>query len=112
MITTAIQTLTTCGVVGHQGDKRAGHHDLVGQRIEQHAHGGDLAALARQVAVQAVGDRGQHKQNRGQDLLLARRPCHGKCGERIHSSSGIMTIRLIVMELGRFTCALHPGGEQ
>src|SRR6266568_8620417 len=30
-------------------------------------------------------------------------PCQGKCGERIHSSSGIMAIRLIVMELGRFT---------
>ena len=30
-------------------------------------------------------------------------PCHGKCGDRIHSRSGIMTIRLIVMELGRFT---------
>ena len=30
-------------------------------------------------------------------------PRQGKCGERIHNSSGIMTIRLIVMELGRFT---------
>jgi hypothetical protein len=29
-------------------------------------------------------------------------PCHGKWGERIQSRSGIMTIRLIVMEFGRF----------
>jgi hypothetical protein len=34
--------------------------------------------------------------------------CHGKCGDRIHNSSGIMTIRLIVMELGRFTCVALP----
>jgi len=30
-------------------------------------------------------------------------PCKGKCGERIHSRSGIMAILLNVMELGRFT---------
>ena len=30
MMITTIQTLTTCGVVGHQGDQRAGDHDLVG----------------------------------------------------------------------------------
>jgi hypothetical protein len=30
-------------------------------------------------------------------------PCHGKCGDKIQSNSGIMTIRLIVMEFGKFT---------
>src|ERR1035437_1889200 len=30
-------------------------------------------------------------------------PCHIKCGDRIQSRSGIMTILLIVMELGKFT---------
>src|SRR6266567_5092909 len=35
-------------------------------------------------------------------------PCHGKCGDRIQSRSGIMTIRLIVMELGRFTACVPP----
>jgi hypothetical protein len=29
--------------------------------------------------------------------------CQGKCGERIHNKSGIMTIRLIVIEFGKFT---------
>jgi len=29
-------------------------------------------------------------------------PRHGKCGERIHKKSGIMMIRLIVIELGKF----------
>lgn len=31
-------------------------------------------------------------------------PCQGKCGESIQRKRGIMTIRLIVMELGRFMC--------
>jgi hypothetical protein len=66
------------GVVGHQGNERAGHHDLVGNGVKQHAHGGDLLALARQVAVQPVGDRGQDKKNRSRNLLLAVRPRHGK----------------------------------
>src|SRR5580700_6792647 len=29
-------------------------------------------------------------------------PCQRKCGERIHRNSGIIMIRVIVMELGRF----------
>ena len=74
MMTTAIQTLTTGGIVGHQRHQRAGHHDLVGDGVQQHAHGGDLAALAGQVAVQAIGNRGQHKQHRRRNLLLAVRP--------------------------------------
>ena len=57
-------------IVGDKGDERGRHHDLVGQRIEQHAHGGDLAAAAGQIAIQAVGNRGQNKENRRQNLLL------------------------------------------
>ena len=30
-------------------------------------------------------------------------PFHGKCVDRIQSSTGIMTIRLIVIEFGKFT---------
>src|SRR5882762_10998374 len=36
-------------------------------------------------------------------------PCHGKRGESIQSSSGIMTMRLSVMELGRFKCSPKAG---
>ena len=59
------------GVELHQGDKRGGDQKLVGQRIEQHAHGRDLAAAARQIAVDAVGDRGRDEQRRRQQFLLA-----------------------------------------
>ena len=48
--------------------------------------------------------RGQDEEDRGEDLLGAARVLPAeRCGDRIQSSSGIMTIRLIVMELGRFT---------
>jgi len=40
------------GIVGDQGNQRRGDHDLVRQRVQQHAHGGDLAMLASQIAVQ------------------------------------------------------------
>ena len=33
---------------------------------------------------------------------VALEPRHGKCGDRIQRKSGIMTIRVMVMELGRF----------
>ena len=34
-------------------------------------------------------------------------PCQGKCGDSIHRNSGIMMIRVIVMELGRFMRSRH-----
>ena len=58
--------------------------------------------------VESVGQRGgEDKENARTNLTCPPSvPCKGKMqGERIHKSSGIMTIRLIVMELGRFTGA-------
>src|SRR5438270_569351 len=49
-----------------QGDIAGGDHQLVRQRVQQHAHGGDLAAPPRQIAVQPVSDRGQNKDAGGQ----------------------------------------------
>ena len=60
-----------------------------------------ICPRARQITIQAVGHGSEHEQNRCQNLLRSV-PCHGKCGDRIHRNSGIMMIRLIVMELGRF----------
>ena len=64
------------GIELHQRDESGGDQQLVGQRIEQHAHGRDLAAFAREIAVNAVGDRSQDENGRRQDFsfpgLLAR----------------------------------------
>ena len=59
------------GIELHQRDKRSGDEELVGQGIEQYAHGRDLAAAAGQVSVDAVSDGGGDKQGRCQQLLLA-----------------------------------------
>jgi hypothetical protein len=40
----------------HQRDIGGGDHQLVRQGIQQRAHGGDLAAPPRQVAIQSVCD--------------------------------------------------------
>ena len=58
-------------VVGDQEDEGGGDHELVGEGVEQHAEGGDLAAAAGEVAVQAVGDGGEDEEGGGEDLLLA-----------------------------------------
>ncbi len=71
MTRTAIQGLTTPRVVGDEHDVRGGDHQLVGERVEQHADGGDLAAFAGEVAVEAVGDGGRDEDEGGEDLLLA-----------------------------------------
>jgi len=59
------------GVVGHQDDVGGADHELVGQGVEEHAHGGDLVSAAGEVAVEAVGDAGQDEDDGGDDLLLA-----------------------------------------
>jgi hypothetical protein len=58
-------------VVGDQGDERASNHDFVGDRVEEHAEGGYLGALACQITVKPIGDRGQDEEDGGQLLLLA-----------------------------------------
>jgi hypothetical protein len=70
MTTTAIQA-APAGIELHQRDEGGGDQQLVGERIEQHAHGGDLAAFAREIAVNAVGDGSQDENGRSQDFSLA-----------------------------------------
>jgi hypothetical protein len=64
------------GIKLHQRDESSGDQQLVGERIEQYAHGGDLAAFAREIAVNTVGNRSQDENHRSQDFsfpgLLAR----------------------------------------
>ena len=63
--------LDDAGVVADQDDVAGGDEKLVGQRVEQHAHGGDLVAATGEVAVETVGDAGQDEDDAGDDLLLA-----------------------------------------
>ena len=76
-------------------------HDLVGDGIEEHAHGGDLGALAGEMAVKSVRDGSQHKE---EDARSSCSPCacHGKCVGEDPEQQRIMAMRLSVMELGRF----------
>jgi len=94
-------------VVRDQDDVGRGDHQLVRERVQQHAQGGDLPAPAREVAVQAVGDGRQNEDARRQQLLppaqqAVGRGLAGNAGDRIQISSGTVAMRLIVMELGRF----------
>ena len=66
-------------VVGDQDDVGRGDHQLVCQRIQQHAQGGDLLAAAGQVAVQAVGDGGEDEDAGGDQLLPTAQQAVG-CG--------------------------------
>jgi hypothetical protein len=59
------------GCIGDKDDVGRCDHELVGEGVEQHAHGGDLAAAAGEIAVQAIGDAGQDEDERGDNLLLA-----------------------------------------
>ena len=59
------------GVVGDQQDEGGGDHELVGEGVEEHAEGGDLAAAAGEEAVEAVGDRGEDEDGGGDEFLLA-----------------------------------------
>ena len=45
-------------VVADEDDVGGGDQELVGQWVEEHAHGGDLVATAGEVAVEAIGDAG------------------------------------------------------
>ncbi len=58
MMMTAIQAGTRLGLNCTSVTKAAAIKKLVGHGIEQNAHGGDLSALAGQVAVNAVGHGG------------------------------------------------------
>ena len=59
MTRTAIQGFITRGLIGDQEDEGGGDHEFVGEGVEQHAEGGDLAAFSGEIAVQAVGDGGE-----------------------------------------------------
>jgi hypothetical protein len=63
--------LDDAGVIADQDDVGSGDQELVGQGVEEHTHGGDLAAAAGEVPVEAVGDAGEDKNDAGDDLLLA-----------------------------------------
>ena len=63
----------------HQ-DEGGGDHELVGEGVEEHAEGGDLAAAAGEEAVQAVGDRGGDKDGGGDQLLFAVSALPGEAG--------------------------------
>jgi hypothetical protein len=63
--------LDDAGVVGDEQDVGGGDHQLVGEWVEKHAHGGDLVASAGEVAVKAVSDAGKDEDDAGDDLLLA-----------------------------------------
>ena len=58
------------GVVGDEKDEGRGDHELVGEGVEEHAEGGDLAAAAGEVAVKAVGDGGEDENAGGDEFLL------------------------------------------
>ena len=84
MMMTAIHGGTTARIVGDQDDVGGGDHQLVGERVEQHAQRRDLVAAAREVAVEAVGD--------GREDEDARRRC-SSCSPparpwRAHGSPG------------------------
>jgi hypothetical protein len=68
------------GVVGDEKDEGRGDHELVGQRVEEHAEGGDLGAAASEVAVEAVGDGGEDEDGGGDDLLLTGHALEGGVG--------------------------------
>ncbi len=61
------------GVVLDKHDKGSSDKQLVGQWIEQNAHGRNLPALSRQIPVNAVGDGCSYKQGGGQQLLCSAR---------------------------------------
>ncbi len=54
----------------HQANEGRRDQQLVGQRIEQHSNGRNLAAPPREVAVYAVRDGNQNEEERGEQLLL------------------------------------------
>src|SRR5581483_382157 len=65
----------------HQGYEGGGDEQLVGERIEEHAHGGDLAAAAREVTINAVGDRGGNENRGGEQLFFAVQAAEAAAGQ-------------------------------
>src|ERR1700730_16951053 len=59
------------GVELNQRDESGGDKKLIGQGIEQYAHGSDLSAPAGEIPVDPVGDGGGDKEGRSQQLLFA-----------------------------------------
>lgn len=58
-------------VVLDQSDVGGGDEQLIGEGIEQHTHGSDLAAPASEVAIDPVGNGDKDEEDSGYDLLLA-----------------------------------------
>jgi len=58
-------------VIGHEEDEGCGDHEFVGERIEEHAEGGYLAAATSEEAIEAVGYGGSDEDGGGDELLLA-----------------------------------------
>lgn len=59
------------GIELNQRNESGGDEKFVGHGIEQNAHGGDLAALAREVSVDAVGHGGGNENGRGEQFFRA-----------------------------------------
>src|SRR6266853_95857 len=55
----------------HQGDESGSNQQFVSQRIEQDAHGRDLAPFSRQVTIDSVGYRSHNKNGRSQNFPFA-----------------------------------------
>jgi hypothetical protein len=55
----------------HQGDERRRDQQLIGEGVEQHAHGRDLATFARKIAVDSVSDGCRDEECGSQQLLFA-----------------------------------------
>ena len=69
--------LDDVGVVADEDDVTGGDEEFVRERVEEHPHGGDLAAAAGQIPVEAVGDAGEDEDDAGDDLLLAAAEARG-----------------------------------
>ena len=67
------------GIELHKGNVRGSNQHLIGEGVEQDTHRRDLAALASQVTVNAVGDGRPNEERRGQQLLFAMRTAQVSC---------------------------------
>src|SRR5260370_36153583 len=74
--------LHDAGAVAHEDDVAGGDEEFVGERVEQHAHGGDLVAAGGVEAVEAGGDGGGGGADGGGDLPPAARGGRGAAGRR------------------------------
>ena len=55
----------------HQSDEGGCNQQLVGHRVQQHAHGGHLGALAGEVAVNGIGQGSRNEDKRRQQFAVA-----------------------------------------